>query len=377
MALTVKDILTLPALKSFHLTAGEGGLNRDIVTACIADYEFARGINYDLTGAFEKDSLVISSLLFAKDDPSIILPAIQFLHKSGVSAFAYKQVIFEELPPEVLIFAEKENFPIFAYKTGTWFENIIFDVLDAVERDDARYLSKKLISQMIHGTVSQSEIDCACRGISLFLNKTVSAAYIKTPDLDPTRIFRAYYMSKNLRDKVLVSKYEEGIFVLITTSTCTEESHRLILDEACQILSIPFSSADIMLSRIHPAKKLNKAYQEAYYGWAANLLSIRKTTSYESLGVYTAIMPLADSSELISFAKNYMQKLKGFEDTITAYINNGGDIVAASVDLCCHANTVRYRLGKMKELVGAKDETDHELFRDLSIAYVVNSISHY
>ena len=66
--------------------------------------------------------------------------------------------------------------------------------------------------------------------------------------------------------------------------------------------------------------------------------------------------------------------MKGYEDTIEAYVNNGGDVIATSINLNCHANTIRYRINKMKDLVGAKNETDHELFRDLSIAYAVASV---
>ncbi|MBQ1471760.1 MAG: helix-turn-helix domain-containing protein, partial [Eubacterium sp.] len=48
----------------------------------------------------------------------------------------------------------------------------------------------------------------------------------------------------------------------------------------------------------------------------------------------------------------------------------GGDILTAAA-LHCHANTVRYRLARMKELLGSPDRTDHELFRDLAVAYMV------
>lgn len=69
-----------------------------------------------------------------------------------------------------------------------------------------------------------------------------------------------------------------------------------------------------------------------------------------------------------------MDKIRSFEETAESYINNGGDIVATSVDMQCHSNTVRYRLNRMKELTGAKNQTDHELFRDLSVAYVVCAV---
>ena len=371
MALTVNDILELPALKGFQLIAGNNGLDNDIITAGIADYEFAKGIDYDLNGAFEKDSLVISSLLFAKDDPSLLLPAIQHLKSAGVSAFAYKTVVFNSLPDEVISYAEENDFPIFSYSDNTWFENIIFDIMVAVERDDARHLSEPRIESMIRNTASQEEVDSIRKGISLLLNKTISVAYIKDPAIDNSRVFRAYYMSKHLRDKLLVAKYEDGVFVLITTSKFDTDAHHLILEDACQYLSLPVDASDLILSDLHPAKELQRAFQEAYYGRIAKMLSSREVKSYESLGIYAAILPLADTAELQIYAKNYMTKLEGYEDTITAYVNNGGDVVATSLDLHCHPNTIRYRLNKMKELVGAKNETDHELYRDLSICYAV------
>ena len=248
MALTVKDILTLPSLKNFELIAGKKGLDNYGITAGIADYEFAEDLNYDLSKAFEKDSIVISSLLFAKDNPNLLLPAIKILKESGVSAFAYKRILYDTLPDEVIRYAEENDFPLFSFKDEAWFENIIFDVMAAVERDDSRHLSESNIEKMIKGTVRQDEVDKIRRDVSLLLDKTISVAYIKTPDLDATRVFRSFYISKHLREKLLVSKYNEGVFLLITTSKWNEQSHRIILEEACQVLSLPVNHEDVALS---------------------------------------------------------------------------------------------------------------------------------
>lgn len=374
MALTVKDILTLPSLKSFKLIAGNKGLSNDVITAGIADYEFVKGINYDLSKAFEKDSIVISSLLFAKDQPEAILPAIKTLKESGVSAFAYKQILFDNLPQEVLDYANEQNFPIFSFKDEAWFENIIFDIMAAVERDDSRHLSEFYIEKMINASATREEVSNIRYGISLLLDKTVSACYINHPELDANRVFRSFYMSKSLREKVLVSKYDKGIFILITTPKWSEEAHRIILREACQTLSLPVESEEITLSQLHPAAQLDKAFQEGYFAWVTKTFFNRKTSSFSELGVFSAILPLSNTEELKSFSKEYMTKVAEYKDTIAAYIRNGGDIVATSLDLSCHSNTVRYRLNKIKELVNAPNETDHELFRDLSIAYVVSKV---
>lgn len=374
MAFTVREIMTLPSLSKFNLVAGKGGLSNDIITAGIVDYEFVEGLDYDLSKAFEKDSIVISSLLFAKDKPELILPAIKFLKKSGVGAFAYKQILFETLPEDVIAYADKNDFPIFSFRDGAWFENIIFEVMAAVEKDDARYLSEAHIEKMIKGEATQEEVDNIRRGVSLLIDRAVSAGYVKMPELDANRVLRSFYMSKNLKEKVLVSRYEEGIFVLITTSSWKEESHRIILEEVRQSLSLPVEAKNIILSRMHSASELDKAFREGYFAWIAGLIDLRKVSKFEDLGVYSAALLLANTPELKGFSKGYMLRLKGYEETVSSYIRNGGDVVATSVDLGCHSNTIRYRLNKMKELVNAPNETDHEFFRDLSIAYMVAKV---
>lgn len=146
----------------------------------------------------------------------------------------------------------------------------------AVERDDARHLSESHIESMIRNTAEHAEVDSIRKGISLLLNKTISVAYIKDPELDNSRVFRAYYMSKQLRDKLILAKYEDGFFILITTSKWDTVSHRLILEEACQSLSLPVDSSELIL--------------------------------------YVVILPLAGSAELQSCAKKYMSKLAGYNE---------------------------------------------------------------
>jgi hypothetical protein len=63
-------------------------------------------------------------------------------------------VIYNVLPEEVLRYGEEHSFPIFLIEEGSWFENIIFEIMTAVEQDDARYLSEDLLRNMVHGTAA-------------------------------------------------------------------------------------------------------------------------------------------------------------------------------------------------------------------------------
>ena len=148
MALTVKDILELPSGQRMKLLAGGKGLTRPVVSVEIADYEFAPGIkfvpeaNFNLQDDMEPGCFIITSFLFAKDDPSLILSSIEIMERMEMAGLAFKQIIYDQLPTEALAFAEKKNFPIFSFSKDLWFENIIFDIMYAVQFDDKVYLSE-------------------------------------------------------------------------------------------------------------------------------------------------------------------------------------------------------------------------------------------
>ena len=60
--------------------------------------------------------------------------------------------------------------------------------------------------------------------------------------------------------------------------------------------------------------------------------------------------------------------------TAFAYVAAGGEIGRAAELICCHANTVRYRLGRIRELTGLGGCTDAELFLQLRLAAAIDQI---
>lgn len=99
MALTVKDILELPSGQKMQILAGKMGLNRPVISVEIADYEFvpdlsfAPGVSFNLQESLDPASFIITSFLFAKDDPSAILFAVKTLQEMGMSALAFNSTI--------------------------------------------------------------------------------------------------------------------------------------------------------------------------------------------------------------------------------------------------------------------------------------------
>ncbi|MCR4669050.1 MAG: PucR family transcriptional regulator [Clostridia bacterium] len=376
MALTVKDILLLPSTSGFEQVAGKDGLSRSVTSAGILDWELTPGKN-DYAGefgpVFDPDSLIISSLLFIKDSPEELAAVIMKLAGYGIAALAYKDVFFKELPKEALDCADSIGFPVFRFSNDIWFENIIFEVMDAVRSDDAVYLAEDRISAMIKGDITGRELNRILRGVSLLIKKNAATAYLKDPLLDTGRVYNSFYVNKGLRDKVLLARYDGGLFVLMTSDLSGEEAFRHIFQSVSETLPIP-REARPSFSHVHRSQNMDRAFRESYHTYLASLISGLGFASFTDIGLFRFLIPLADDPDLAEYSEGIVRALGESADTASCYIKNGGDINAASIDLGCHANTVRYRIANMKKAVGMPDSTDHEFFRDVSIALAVHGI---
>jgi len=376
MALTVKDILLLPSASGFEQVAGRSGLSRAVTSAGILDWELTDGkADYaeEHGPVFDPDSLIITSLLFIKDSPDGIVSVIKRLADCGIAALAYKDVFFRDLPEEALGYADSIGFPVFRFGNGIWFENIIFEVMDAVRSDDAVYLAEERISAMIKGEITEPELRRVARGVSLLMKKNAATIYIKDPGLDTGRVYNSFYVNKGLRDKVLLARYDDGLFVLMTSDRGDPASFELIYRNVADVLPIP-SGIRPSFSHVHRSSEMDRAFRESYYTYLASLISGLGFASFTDIGIFRFLIPLADDNDLAEYSEGIVTALGDMLDTASCYIKNGGDINAAARDLGCHANTVRYRLSNMKRAVGMPGCTDHEFFRDVSIALAVHGI---
>ena len=380
MALTVKDIMELPSGQKMQIVAGVKGLNRPVVSVEIADYEFtpdlklAPGGEFDLNENLEQGSFVITSFLFAKDDPAAILPSVRTMKEMGISALAFKSVIYDKLPDEVIAFADDNDFPILAFGMDVWFENIIFDIMYAVQFDDKVYLSEGNIDAMLSGSMNRSELDIILKGVSLKLKPYVSVVYITGDHVDAGRILRSFYLLKGFHSKGLMVRYGDGVFLITTSSRDDHRSHGLIRREAFELLGI---GHDVMMgmSDVHEKTALDRAFRESWQCLVASSVEGKQFERFGKTGISRVLLPAVGNEESRAFAKGILDAFSDKADlleTAREYMASGGDILRASAALHCHQNTIRYRLGRIRELTGLEDVTDSEMYLQLKTALLID-----
>ena len=385
MALTIKDILQLQSLRGFQLISGHKGLSRYVTSVGILDYEVCPDIDYPRDTAFEKDSVVLSSLLFAKDNPELILPAVEQLYASGVSGFAYKTVIYSNLPEEVNDFSEEHNFPIFCFGKDTYFENIIFEVMNAVQSDDTNLLTESTIKKMIENDLSKSQVYFLSKNVSLKFKEYAMGVYIKDSSddfcADIDRHLKNFYLNRNLNDKALICKYEDGIFAVLTARQPKHDIFSLILDDLLTFLN-PSGNTEatygskpgfkVSCSNIHmPHENLDLCFRESYFTYLASSAESRDFHCYSSIGTYQFLIPQRDTDVMQAYIENIIGPLKerpDYFETVHRLVLCGGDTSLTADFFGCHQNTIRYRLGKIKALLHLESETEQDFYAVLAAA---------
>lgn len=383
MALRVSDIIKLKGLSGLKLEAGETGLHRYVASAGILDYEYVTSAPKLTTHLFNEDSFVISSLLFAKDDPSLILPAIRQLVSAGVSAFAYKEVFYQQLPREVIDYADEHALPVFRFGAGSYFEDIIFEIMDAVQQDDSRILTDSRIQYILENHLNQAEAAELTRNLSLKFRRYIQAAYLKSqpdqPQLNIHRLLRSYYHSNPLREKVMLGNYEGGLILLMTASGNGEGIFQSIFREYLEVSGIEPSQVTASFSSIYDAHyHLPECIRECYWAYKAAREEGLPSMRFRDSGIWRFLVPLHDDPVLAGFAEDYLKPLETKTDlmeTARIWVSTGGDLVQTADQLGCHQNTVRYRINRIRELTEPHAQiTDFQLYERLSAALKVQQL---
>ncbi len=376
MGLTVKDLFDLNIMKNFKLIAGAGGLDRPITRTEILDFEFVQGVGMDRDRIFEGESIAISSLLFAKDNPVLILDTVMRLYELNVSCFAYKPVFINELPEEVLRFADSNDFPILKFGGDEFFEDVVLQVTNELNRENDILAIENDLEKVLDKEMNQKEELKFCRRINPNLKQFISVVAVWDETREPEEIetlVRQHLDSGRLRRKTALCKFRRGYFIILSQDEPEESRFAALLEDLCIQLGLDRKNFRMGFSTIKRMEEdFGRCIREAF--WACIVARMEETPSrrYEEMGIYRFIVPEINSPNMKAYMEEYLKPVLKPEErellhTATAYVFCSGDVVKTAERLFCHKNTVRYRLAKIQEMVDPKSN-DKAFYESLSIA---------
>ncbi|TDP58995.1 PucR family transcriptional regulator [Aminicella lysinilytica] len=384
MTVRVRDLLKLNIMKDFKVVAGASGLDKTISTTEILDFEFLEEGEEYRGKSFEGDSIVLTSLLFAKDHPEQVTEAVKKLYQFNVHCLAYKPVIFKKLPAEALSYADKVGLVIMEFGNDEFFEDVIFGVKALTRKTMELEQIEPEIEKMLRVNMDQEELVALTESMNPSFRTLVRVYCIKgdeTPEEMAMKI-RFTNLPEKLRRQVFICRCRGRYLVILTGDTADEKIYEEMLDSVftfyCarrEILTIGESS----IGRLSDG--LNRYVIEAYWSEAVAEIENCSVRKYPELGIYKLFIPRPGAEPIDEYMKNYLaplmedddtDKVKDAElfDTAVQYVLAKGDMNAAAERMFCHKNTVRYRVGKLQEKLDP-ESGDKVFFQDLSAAVII------
>lgn len=389
MSISVREIITLKEFKAFKLIAGKSGLDNQVSSIGILDYEYAlQDGDNPRKWAFRKHDFVISSLLFAKNHPEMLLSAIVDLCRDHIAALAVKNVCYEELPEEVIAYADEHDLPVFMFgRDDAYFEDIVVTLKEKIkERDNLEFQEHQ-----IHMLLNQ-ELDLkAQRELNLKLLPDRVTPYrmiychIKDTE-QKIRDYRKYYLSNRISGKQQDSfYYKKGCFIIYYTNSKADIRSAREMQQCMSFIKerLLMKTEDYWIG-IGEIKDTTEALTDAMiesicaqqYGELYN----KSRTVFHELGLYQILLPCFRQKWLQDYSDKIINVILEFDrqnngdlyKTMETYVKSYGNIQMVADHFFMHKNSIRYRINKVRELTGMEDDASFDT--QVFLAFMIDEL---
>ena len=373
--MNVENFLQLPITKDFTVVAGRNGLHKSVQNVEILDFEFSPDIQTVRDTIFTPNSVVLSSLLFAKQQPEYLLNAVKNLIELGASALAYKPVIYEDLPEEVLMYADKNNFPILRFGGDEFFEKIILETMAYAKTQDYSFFLETMMRRLIEEDVPDKQIKSFLQQINKPFDKYVFVVNIQVKDYVDNQWMQPLFQLEPLMKSGMICSYKQSLFILFTHSS-EQFQFEKFLNEWLGMYAISTKSLTFGYSSCHVAQQeLAIAVREAYYARIMAEIEAIPHRQYQTLASDSLLIELhrKDAKFAMDYVNSYLGPIleeKADPDlikTAITYIRKKGNIKEVAVAHFCHPNTIRYRMAKIRQLL-APMENEYVFYERLAAA---------
>ncbi|WP_455544476.1 PucR family transcriptional regulator [Intestinibacter sp.] len=383
MAITILEAMKLPTLKDFELVAGYRGLDRVIQRASIMDYEYEKSLyGKPIQVFFEQGDFVISSLIYAKDDPSLILESVKGLVSDGASGLAVKNIYYDVLPHEVIQYANEMDFPIFMFdKKGSYYEDIVTEIYDKNKEKNSLNVQEAKIGILLKEYMEKSSVKNMAKDFNIYFKENMFSICLKPKKyIDENSLSNIINtLNRALDVSHTAYRYHGCIFIIYTYEKKYRDKKSIEFTKLVELMiySLFLNLKDyyVGISNFHKyIDELNFALKESMYAMRVASINEENIKYYYEIGVYKLLMPYYSDIYMANFYGDTVGKITQYDQkyntellqTCIEYIKSGGNIKGTAKLINLHENTVRYRINKVKEILDITN-SEFEFYEELSL----------
>lgn len=367
MKLTLGEVSQTESFAGLELVAGKEGLSRTLSTCALLDYEFVKSLKDKYVHSnFHQNQLVITSLLYAKDNPYLLRDAVRHLIDIDACGLVVNNVFRLELPETVLRFADAKGFPVFVVRKQPFdvcsFVVGLHDNVKDLERAD---FGDKEIGFLLHAPAAPDEVRASALRMNPSFYPQVAACYLRKESELTTeeyvRLVDAYRQSPQHSNRNALYRYRNGLMYLVSREDAGLEGDDVPWDDMVRGIIGDDDGYAVGVGAWHyDLSELDRAMSEAIDAAMVNRGEDALVTRYATIGSYQAILPLADQPAMTEYARSIIEPLIEHDaayhtellPTLLDYVAREGNLRRLALDRGQHENTLRYRFGQIAKVTG-------------------------
>ncbi|MCC6098627.1 MAG: PucR family transcriptional regulator [Olsenella sp.] len=374
---TIADVLALPAFKDVHIIAPcEGAGRRSVRNVGILDCP------PDLNGYsnYFPGELILTNLGFASGDERLSERSLITLIDRHVAGVAIKTVYDPIITDAVRDESSREGVPVFLYD-GAYHEEVAYQALDLIRKDSEVLDKTPQIRQFLR---PRSDEEVCSQALSIFGAPGPRVWFVVAEPRggDSLSLLATISSMQRALDRVAKSLPQ------VTAATVVRSERRIVCAVSLsQEVDVPRADEnDPVLGEVReaitlsgsvlcgsseclPVSRGDLCLREAMAACDFAARKERRWVRWDDLGEDALSAAARDDALLARAAATMWSRIGAYDEkngtelaeTVRAFVRCGGEVGATAQAMFQHPNTIRYRLKKIKALVGDEELTDRRL----------------
>ncbi|SHI75711.1 PucR family transcriptional regulator [Lutispora thermophila] len=381
MFITVEDALKLPSFSTASVIAGAKGLNRRIYRVSVVECpEFP--IDVSIAGRnnllFMDGDFLITSFYAIKDSIGDMLETIKLYNQFNSSGICIVRRYIEEIPQEVIDYANENAYPVLFISKEVAYASMISDIMRSIYGQYNQQAVFELMDKILSGSYHGDELKKLAYSLYSGFKNHIMAFCIKI--LKDEDVKHGNYLIRRINSNQLFYcvRYYDKIIAFSTQAKKFKDSLKdSIKNEITEIIDA--CKLDYCMGISGPYNGLHnikKVIESAIDACDMSGILEQKIVNYEDIGMYKLIMKVKDKDFLLELFEGLIKPITEYDrknnsnllETLICFVKNDASINNTAKELYQHSNTIRYRVDKIRELLGVKDN-NIKFYEDINMIY--------
>lgn len=366
MSYTISDFYNT-FKEHLQLIAGSGGMSHQISDCGILDYELMPELKESyLQSNFQKDQLILSTMVYTRNNPYGILDAIKHLVSKGASGLVIKNVFRIPIQEAIIRYADAKNFPVFlipARGMELSFEEVIYTVNRRSELKRDLDYRQDLLNHIVNQPMENSEI----RSNAIMLNPSFHdrffSIYIKPDEFisEEQKVESIYRFqeSEMCSYEDFIGPSREGIYIVKSSEHLQNFYTDHYIDGIIDLFRLPDSTINYGISDMHNTlNDFKLALEESFMASKFQEYISSDKRRFSDLGSYRLLMHTCTSQGAETFMHSILDDIDEYDSinhtqlmtTLEEYAKADCDLEKTANVLSQHEQTIRYRLNRIYDI---------------------------